>query len=58
VKDYLGGGPAVVPPFTLVWHHADVARRALAHHVLDDNLSYFERTVELLQRFDVTVELR
>ncbi|MGW1726412.1 barstar family protein [Streptomyces sp. NPDC002306] len=59
VKDYLGGGPSVVPPFTLVWHHADAARHALAEHILDhqDGLSYFEATVNLLREYGVTVVL-
>ncbi|MFJ9775430.1 barstar family protein [Kitasatospora sp. NPDC101157] len=60
VQDYLCGGPSVVPPFTLVWHHADIARRALAGHVLDHRggLSYFEETVNLLREYGVTVVLR
>jgi RNAse (barnase) inhibitor barstar len=60
VKDYLGGGPSVVPPFTLVWHHADIARRALAGHILDHRtgLSYFEVTVNLLREYGATVVLQ
>lgn len=60
VKDYLGGGPAVVSPFTLVWHHADIARHGLAGHILDhrSGLSYFEETVNLLREYGVTVELQ
>ncbi|MFJ5834951.1 hypothetical protein [Streptomyces sp. NPDC093089] len=60
VKDHLGGGPSVVPPFTLVWHRADVARRALAGHVLDHRTgqSYFDVTVHLLREHGVTVVLR
>ncbi|MFD9005068.1 barstar family protein [Streptomyces sp. NPDC059582] len=59
VQDYLGGGPSVVPPFTLVWHHADAARRALAEHILDHRggLSYFDETVNLLREYGVTVVL-
>ncbi|MFJ9448464.1 barstar family protein [Kitasatospora sp. NPDC101235] len=60
VDDYLGGGPSVVPPFTLVWHHADIARRALAGHILYHcgGLSYFEVTVNLLRERGVTVVLQ
>lgn len=59
VQDYLGGGPSVVPPFTLVWHRADVAREALAGHVVDHahRRSYFEVLVELLRRSGVSVVL-
>jgi hypothetical protein len=58
VLDCLCGGPAVVPPFTLVWHHADIARRALAGDVLHGGLSYFEETVSILREKGVTVVLR
>ncbi|MFF4340565.1 barstar family protein [Kitasatospora sp. NPDC001540] len=60
VHDCLCGGPAVVPPFTLVWHHADTARQALAGHVLHHlgGLSYFEATVNILREKGVTVVLR
>ncbi|MEW2588150.1 barstar family protein [Streptomyces virginiae] len=60
VADSLGGGLSVVPPFTLVWHHADIARHALAEHVLHhlDGLSYFEVTVNLLRAKGVTVVLQ
>ncbi|WP_371476489.1 hypothetical protein [Kitasatospora sp. NBC_00315] len=60
VTDYLGGGPSVVPPFTLVWHHADIARHALAGNVLHHlgGLSYFEVTVNLLREYGVTVVLQ
>lgn len=60
VKDYLFGGPSVVPPFTLVWHHADVARTALAEDVLNPrtDLSYFDEAVDLLRTYRVTVVLR
>ncbi|MEU9193149.1 barstar family protein [Streptomyces hundungensis] len=60
VADCLCGGPPVVPPFTLVWHHADIARHALAGHILDhlDGLSYFEATVNLLREYGVTVVLQ
>ncbi|SEG91118.1 Barstar (barnase inhibitor) [Actinacidiphila yanglinensis] len=60
VEDCLCGGPSVVPPFTLVWHHADIARRALAGHVLHHcgGLSYFEVTVNILRKKGVTVVLQ
>ncbi|MFD9689837.1 barstar family protein [Kitasatospora sp. NPDC059088] len=60
MTDCLAGGFSVVPPFTLVWHHADIARDALAGHVLHHGggLSYFELTVHLLREYGVTVELR
>ncbi|MGX4735080.1 barstar family protein [Kitasatospora griseola] len=60
VEDCLCGGPAVVPPFTLVWHHADIARHALAGHVLHHcgGRSYFEETVNLLREKGVTVVLQ
>ncbi|MCX4808611.1 barstar family protein [Streptomyces sp. NBC_01214] len=60
VQDYLGGGPSVVPPFTLVWHHADIARQALAGHVMHHlgGRSYFEVTVDLLRKRGVTVVLQ
>ncbi|MEE4495949.1 barstar family protein [Streptomyces sp. BE230] len=60
VADYLGGGSSVVPPFTLVWHHADIACHALAGDVLGylGGLSYFEVTVNLLRERGVTVVLQ
>ncbi|MEU6343368.1 hypothetical protein ABZ883_20795 [Streptomyces sp. NPDC046977] len=60
VTDCLAGGPSVVPPFTLVWHHADIARRALAGHIMYHlgGLSYFEVTVNLLREYGVTVVLQ
>ncbi|MFJ3876710.1 barstar family protein [Streptomyces sp. NPDC090077] len=59
-KDCLSGGFGVVPPFTLTWHDAQVARRALADVVEDPGgrLSYFEEVVQLLERCGVTVVLR
>ncbi|MEV7010929.1 barstar family protein [Streptosporangium sp. NPDC051022] len=58
--DCLYGGFGVVPPFTLVWHDADIARDALA--MTFDNLTqqipYFEEVVEFLERHGVTVVLR
>ncbi|GAA1222890.1 hypothetical protein GCM10009665_11410 [Kitasatospora nipponensis] len=60
VADCLCGGFSVVPPFTLVWHHAAIARHALAGHVLAHrgSLSYFEETVNLLREHGVTVVLQ
>ncbi len=59
-KDCLGGGFGVALPFTLIWHDADVARRALADVVSDpdEGLSYFEDIVRLLKRCGVTVVLQ
>ncbi|MDX3098831.1 barstar family protein [Streptomyces sp. ME19-03-3] len=59
-RDCLCGGFGVAPPFTLVWHHSEVARRALADVVGDPQgqLSYFEDIVQLLERRGVTVLLR
>ncbi|MFG2974481.1 hypothetical protein ACGFYY_16000 [Streptomyces sp. NPDC048331] len=60
VADHLCGGTSVVPPFTLVRHHADIARHALAGHVMHHlgGLSYFEVTLNLLREKGVTVVLR
>ncbi|MFD8595947.1 barstar family protein [Kitasatospora sp. NPDC059646] len=60
LQDHLCGGPSVIPPFTLVWHHADIARHALADHISDHHggLSYFEMTVDLLREYGVTVVLQ
>ncbi len=43
----------MVPPFTLVWHDAETARRALAGVVEDpeEGLTYFE---EIVRRSNVT----
>ncbi|MBD0675138.1 hypothetical protein BU198_31670 [Streptomyces sp. CBMA156] len=59
-KDCLAGGFGVAPPFTLTWHHSEVARRALAEVVEDPQgrLSYFEEIVQLLEQRGVTVMLR
>ncbi|GAA1376045.1 hypothetical protein GCM10009612_73640 [Streptomyces beijiangensis] len=59
-KDCLHGGFGVNAPFTLIWHDADVARRALADDIWDieRGLSYFEEIVELLGSFGVTVVLQ
>ncbi|MFF4414712.1 barstar family protein [Streptosporangium sp. NPDC001559] len=58
-SDCLCGGFGVVAPFTLIWHDADVARRALAEVVSDPEgrLSYFEEVVERLETCGVTVVL-
>ncbi|MFG2825146.1 hypothetical protein ACGFX4_37685 [Kitasatospora sp. NPDC048365] len=47
-------------PFTLVWHDADVARRALAEGRLDavPEGDYFTSAVRMLERAGMTVELR
>ncbi|MBP0450583.1 barstar family protein [Kitasatospora sp. RG8] len=60
VRDHLGGGPSVFAPFTLVWHHADTARAAIAGQILGrrTNLSYFDATVNLLKDYGVTVTLK
>ncbi len=60
LKDCLGGGFGVAPPFTLTWHDSEIARRALRDVVGDpeDGLSYFEDVVRLLERCGVTVVLR
>ncbi|MGW2629195.1 barstar family protein [Streptomyces chattanoogensis] len=54
------GGEASWVPFTLVWHDADVARRALAGVSVDTDgeLSYFDAAVSFLERMGVTVALR
>ncbi|MFD7325902.1 hypothetical protein ACFV9D_33315 [Streptomyces sp. NPDC059875] len=54
------GGDASRAPFTLVWHDADVARRALADISVDTDgeLSYFDAVVPFLERMGVTVVLR
>ncbi|MFK0229350.1 barstar family protein [Streptomyces sp. NPDC090303] len=59
-SDCLCGGFGVAPPFTLTWHDSEVARRALADAVQDteDQLSYFEEIVQLLEGRGVTVVLR
>jgi hypothetical protein len=59
-KDCLSGGFGVSPPFTLIWHDADVARQALADVVSDpgEGLSYFEDIVRLLTRYGAAVVLQ
>ncbi|MFK8844588.1 barstar family protein [Streptomyces sp. Ac-502] len=59
-NDCLGGGVGVVPPFTLVWHDAETARRALAGAVedLEGGPTYFEEIVQRLEGYGVVVELR
>ncbi|MGW6984774.1 barstar family protein [Streptomyces sp. NPDC054932] len=58
-RDCLAGGFGVAPPFTLIWHDSEVARRSLAAEVFDPEggPSYFEETVQLLERVGVTVVL-
>ncbi|MEV4437992.1 barstar family protein [Streptomyces sp. NPDC049577] len=59
-QDCLHGGFGIAAPFTLVWHDADVARKALAEEMSDPErgLSYFEDVVQLLERSGVEVVLR
>lgn len=47
-KDCLGGGFGMTLPFTLIWHDADVARRALAGVVSDpdEGFSNFEESFD------------
>ncbi|MFJ9459979.1 hypothetical protein ACIRST_33530 [Kitasatospora sp. NPDC101447] len=56
LRDRLGGGPAVLPPFTLVWHDSDIARHALAANSVV-NGSYFDEVLEVLREGGVTVAL-
>ncbi|WP_260634246.1 barstar family protein [Streptomyces angustmyceticus] len=59
-EDCLNGGFGVAPPFTLIWHDAEVARRALAGIGSDPDgkLGYVEDIVRLLERRGVTVVLQ
>ncbi|WP_242902367.1 barstar family protein [Actinomadura terrae] len=59
-KDCLGGGFGVAPPFTLIWHDSEVARRALAEEIdgPTSDISYFEDIVQLLRRCGATVVLQ
>ncbi|MGW0546077.1 barstar family protein [Streptomyces altiplanensis] len=54
------GGDRMPGPFTLVWHHADIARRSLSSVSVDreGELSYFESVLWLLEHSGITVELR
>ncbi|MEV5509470.1 barstar family protein [Streptomyces orinoci] len=59
-RDCLCGGFGVVPPFTLIWHDAHIARRVPADAVSgsgEGGLSYFEDIVRLLERHGATVVL-
>ncbi|MFI1658854.1 barstar family protein [Streptomyces sp. NPDC020472] len=56
-KDCLSGGFGIVPPFTLVWHDAGIARQALADDVSQEGLTYFEDVVRLLELRGATVVL-
>ncbi|MGF1428537.1 barstar family protein [Kitasatospora sp. LaBMicrA B282] len=60
LADCLGGGFGVQPPFTLVWHQAAVARRALAAEVLGPGThhDYFAELLALLEERRVRVLLR
>ncbi|WP_416875375.1 hypothetical protein [Kitasatospora sp. SC0581] len=59
LRDRLGGGSAVVPPFTLIWHDSDIARRAFADQAVEcgASSSYFDRVLEILVERGVTVVL-
>ncbi|MFK0261884.1 barstar family protein [Streptomyces angustmyceticus] len=59
-KDCLGGGFGVAPPFPVIWHDAEVARRALAGTLSDPDgkLSCFEDIVRPLERCGVTAVLQ
>ncbi|MGA4800370.1 hypothetical protein [Streptomyces lavendulocolor] len=54
------GGEQPPEPFTLVWHDAEVARRALAPVSVDTagETPYFDDVLRLLARVGITVELR
>ncbi|MGW7366881.1 hypothetical protein ACWGI8_26475 [Streptomyces sp. NPDC054841] len=54
------GGEWPPTPFTLVWHDAEVARRALASVSVDTagETSYVDDVLRLLARVGITVELR
>ncbi|MGA5124969.1 barstar family protein [Streptomyces pseudogriseolus] len=58
-RDCLCGGFGVVPPFTLIWHDSEVARRSLVDvvHDAEGGLSYFQEVVALLERCGVSVVL-
>ncbi|MGI5338435.1 barstar family protein [Streptomyces sp. CA-181903] len=60
LDDCLGGGFGVTAPFTLVWEHSDVARRALGRRLSPqgEEYSFFEAVLEVLGEFQVDVELR
>ncbi|HEX6523727.1 MAG TPA: barstar family protein [Streptosporangiaceae bacterium] len=60
LNDCLGGGFGAVPPFTLIWHDAAVARQALAdvYGDLEGKLPYVDDLIQLLERYGVTVDLR
>ncbi|MFE0653441.1 hypothetical protein ACFVZH_33215 [Streptomyces sp. NPDC059534] len=54
------GGERPPTPFTLVWHHSDIARRALAPLSVDTagDTPYFDAVLQLLTRVGITVRLR
>ncbi|MFF3072793.1 hypothetical protein [Kitasatospora sp. NPDC057936] len=54
------GGDLPPAPFTLVWHDAEVARRALAEVTVDTEgeTPYVDDVLRLLARVGITVELR
>ena len=58
-KDCLAGGFGIALPFPLVWHDADIARRALAdaYGDPDEHHNYFDEIVDLLRCHAATVVL-
>lgn len=54
------GGERPPAPFTLVWHDAEVARRALASVSVDTagETPYVDDVLRLLAKVGITVELR
>ncbi|WP_171166756.1 barstar family protein [Streptomyces sp. I05A-00742] len=57
LDDCLGGGFGATAPFTLVWEHSDVARRALGRQLSPQGGSYrlYDEAVALLREFQVDV---
>ncbi|MFC8454095.1 hypothetical protein [Kitasatospora sp. NPDC057223] len=59
LKDCLSGRRGIVGPFTLVWHDADIARRALDFvDGPDRSLTYFDEILRLLEGHRANVVLR
>ncbi|MFD8693587.1 barstar family protein [Kitasatospora purpeofusca] len=58
LKDCLRGERGIVGPFTLIWHDADIARRALGFFDGPGrSFTSFERILQLLERHHVNVVL-
>ncbi|MFG2821594.1 hypothetical protein ACGFX4_19460 [Kitasatospora sp. NPDC048365] len=57
LRDRLGGGPEVVPPFSLVWHDSEVALRAFATDFLGPGRTYLDEVLEILRERGVAVVL-